>query len=391
MNSVNPNYKIGLYVRNSHAKQDTLEGTVKNQEERLRQYIRLRNMSGQFGEVVKVYVDRSLSAKNMHRPAVQQLLEDISAKRVTMVAVSELSRITRNMGDFGQFWELLQKQKCGFLSLRENVDTSNAAGEMVMYMLANIAQFERKQTGERVRENFKVRASRGLYNGGPLPLGYKLIPDKPGHLAIDEGQAEVVRKAFDYFLEYETLSRAAKALNQDGVKIEKRMRGGGGKTRVGFFTVDVLRTILRNKYYKGIREYKDGDETLEAKGAWSPIVETGKFDRVQEILKSNFRKRKPFVPTRRPYILAGITVCQTCGRSLSGANAQGKRKKYAYYTHGYANKKATTMAETPHRCDPNRVSADKLEEIVLANVRELAANEQMAGDYRGGEKDLSRG
>ena len=76
--------------------------------------------------------------------------------------VSELSRITRSMRDFGEVWDFLGEKKCAFLSLRENVDTSNAAGEMVMYMLANIAQFELKQTGERVAANLRgFRAKAG--------------------------------------------------------------------------------------------------------------------------------------------------------------------------------------------------------------------------------------
>ena len=119
----NPNYKIGLYVRNSDFKQDTPEGTIKNQEQRLRQYVELRNSSCQFGEIKQVYIDRSLSAKNMNRPRLQELIRDISEGKINMIAVSELSRITRNMKDFSILWELFQKHNCGFLSLRENVDT----------------------------------------------------------------------------------------------------------------------------------------------------------------------------------------------------------------------------------------------------------------------------
>ena len=206
----NPNYKIGLYVRNSSVGQDTPEGTIKNQEQRLRQYVELRNASGSFGEIVQVYIDRSLSAKDMNRPAVQEMLRDIAKGKINMIAVSELSRITRSVRDFGEVWELLKEHKCGFLSLRENVDTSSAAGEMVMYMLANIAQFERKQTGERVAANLRIRSSRGLYNGGPIALGYNRIEGKPGYLEIDKENAKMIRKAFDYFLSHETLSKDGK-------------------------------------------------------------------------------------------------------------------------------------------------------------------------------------
>ena len=307
MNHTNPNHKIGLYVRNSDPKQDTPEGTIKNQEERLRQYVDLRNMSDSFGEIVQVYVDRSLSAKDMNRPAMQQLLRDIAKQKINMVAVSELSRITRNMRDFGEVWELLKEYKCGFLSLRENVDTSNAAGEMVMFMLANIAQFERKQTSERVAANCKARSRRGLYNGGIVPLGYRLIPKKKGYLEVDSERAETVKMAFKYFLKYETLSQTAKKLNEDGIKVNRLVQGGGRYSRLDFFTVDNLHNILTNKTYKGIKAYRDGEERREVKAVWKAIIEPAQFDRVQEILGKNRTKKKPFVVKRYPYILSGLT------------------------------------------------------------------------------------
>ena len=340
------NFKIGLYVRNSDPKQDTPEGTVKNQEQRLRQYVELRNLSGDFGEVVEVYIDRSLSAKNMNRPAIQRLLKDVVEGKIDMVAVSELSRITRNMRDFGEVWELFQKHKCGFLSLRENVDTGNAAGEMVMFMLANIAQFERKQTSERVAASHKIRSSRGLYNGGVVPLGYRTISHKKGYLEIDPERAKTVIRAFDYFLKHETLSRTAKHLNDDGIRISRQVQGGGRWQRLNFFTVDNLHNILTNKSYKGVKVWKDGGKECEAPAVWKAIVSAAKFDRVQKILRGNHRRKKPFTPKRYPYILSGLTSCAQCGDVMCGKSAHGSNgKKYGYYEHSWASKKGSTFTK----------------------------------------------
>lgn len=67
----------------------------------------------------------------------------------------------------------MSEVKCSFMSLREDFDTTTAAGEMLLFQLMNFAQFERKQTSERVSANILARASRGLYNGGTIPLGFK--------------------------------------------------------------------------------------------------------------------------------------------------------------------------------------------------------------------------
>ena len=98
---------------------------------------------------------------------------------------------------------------------------------------------------KRVLANQRIRAARGLTNGGPVPLGHKLIPNNPGHLAIDEATQGIVVKAFDYFLKYESLSLAAKKLNEDGITVP-RFQAGGGNQRVGTFRADFLHRILRN-------------------------------------------------------------------------------------------------------------------------------------------------
>ena len=103
-------------------------------------------MVAPFGEVVEVFVDAGISAKDMNRPALQRLLQKIQNKEINLVLVTELSRFTRSIKDFSILWEFLEKHQCKFMSIKDNFDTSTAAGELVMYMMATIAQFERKQT-----------------------------------------------------------------------------------------------------------------------------------------------------------------------------------------------------------------------------------------------------
>ena len=186
--------------------------------------------------------------------------------------VSEISRISRNMKDFSEIWEMMKANSCGFYSLRENFDTTTAAGEMVLYTIANIAQFERRQVSERVSANIKARAKRGLYNGGSVPIGYKLNPDKKGYLEIDKPMAEVVKKAFEAYLEKEALSQAAKYLNDQGVKMKRFKQGGGKFDRLSHFTVDNLHAILTSKAYIGVKVFKDDGKMNEAKAVWKPII-----------------------------------------------------------------------------------------------------------------------
>lgn len=99
-------HKIALYVRVSTEEQaENPEGSIRNQEDRLRTAVSLKNMEGNFGEVVEVFIDRARSGKDTNRPELQRMLAAIRRKEVTLVMVSELSRLSRSIRDFSEIWK----------------------------------------------------------------------------------------------------------------------------------------------------------------------------------------------------------------------------------------------------------------------------------------------
>jgi site-specific DNA recombinase len=373
------NHKIAFYIRVSTEEQaENPEGSIRNQEDRLHQAVKLKNMDTAFGEVTGVFIDRARSGKDTNRPELQRLLHAIRKQAVTLVMVSELSRLPRSIRDFLEMWELMQQKECGLYSLRENFDTTTAAGEMVLYTIANIAQFERRQVSERVTANFQSRASRGLYNGGPVPVGYKLILDKPGFLEVDEPMAEIVRASFQAFLNHGTLSATGKYLNDQGYVLKKHIQGGGNKARLSHFTVDNLYKMLRNQAYIGVRRYRMKGEVKETKATWQAIVDPNIFARAQEILTANCSKKKPHSKIRYPFLLSGITFCEACKGPLSGKSAHGNGGKIGYYEHIWATKRLSCLTKKTFHCEPHRVLAKKLEPAVIENVRRLLTDQKFA-------------
>ncbi len=365
--------RIALYIRVSTEEQaDNPEGSIKSQEQRLRAHVEYRNSQEPFGEVAAVYIDRAKSGKDTKRPELQRMLSSITRGEVTHVLVSELSRLSRNIRDFIEMWELMETSGCQFQSLREQVDTSTAAGRMVINSMMNFAQFEREQTAERVTANLIARSARGLYNGGIVPMGYKPIPDKKGYLEIDETVAPMIRRAFAAFLSEESLSAAAKWLNENGERIPRQMRSGGGKPRLGHFTIDNLHFILRNKAYAGIKTHTVKGEVREAKAVWDAIIDPVTFARVQELLSKNYCRKKPLNSRNRyPFLFAGIAHCGTCGDRLSGKSANGNGGKIAYYEHAWSTKKQACLVKKVFDCKPNRVLAKRIEPVVWDTVQEL--------------------
>lgn len=369
-------HKICFYIRVSTEEQEkNLEGSIKNQKERLLEAVKFKNLSRNFGEIVSIYIDRAKSGKDTNRPELQKMLFEIGQGRIDLVMVSEISRISRNMKDFSEIWELMKKHSCGFYSLRENFDTTTAAGEMVLYTIANIAQFERRQVSERVSANIKARAKRGLYNGGSVPLGFKL-GEKKGYLELDHEMANFVRFCFSTYLEKESLSQTAKYLNDQGYTIRRWKQGGGKFKRLGHFSVDNLHKILVNKAYIGIKVFKDGDAYSETDAVWQPIVDEEIFNRLQAKLKKNLSKKKPHSKKRYPYLLSGISFCKACGDAMCGKSAHGNGGKIGYYEHSWATKRNSTLTKKVFDCEPRRVLAKKLEPLVTEKAEAILFQDQ---------------
>lgn len=374
----NQNFKIALYIRVSTEEQaENPEGSIRNQEDRLRQAVVYKNHNGNFGEIKGVFVDAGISAKDMKRPKLQELLRTIRSGEIDLVMVTELSRLSRNTRDFIEMWDMMKLHDCGFTSLREDFDTTTAAGEMVILQLMNLAQFERRQTSERVEANIAARAARGLYNGGCVPLGYRTIPDRPGFLEIDEEMAEVVRVAFTAFLREGSLAKTAIWLNDNGYRLKKHREGGGSFKRVGHFTVDNLQALLRNKVYIGVKVYTYRGEAREAKAVWPSLIDEGTFHRIGKILDKNKSRFKPTKQNRRPYLLSGITHCQTCASFMPGKSATGNGGKVPYYEHAWATKRDATLSKKMFKCEPHRVPAKKLEPLVMEKFKSILCDSNM--------------
>jgi hypothetical protein len=237
--------------------------------------------------------------------------------------------------------------------------------------------FDSTQTSERVAANILARSSRGLYNGGSIPLGYKKCQTKNGSLDVDEPQAETVRVAFEAFLREGCLSKAARWLNDNGYKAKVHLEGGGSLMRIGHFTVDNLQKMLRNKIYIGVKSYRHKGIDMEVKAVWEGIVDETIFYRANEKLTKNRSRLKPITDqSRHPYLLSGVAFCMTCGDHMPGKSATGRNGKVPYYEHSWATKRESCLTKKTFKCDPTRVQAKKAEALVWAEFSRLLENDE---------------
>ncbi len=161
------------YVRVSTNEQAEKGVSLGAQEERIRAWCQAREW-----DCVEIFRDDGYSAKDLKRPALRRLLEEVSRqfRRFDGVVVAKLDRLTRSVRDLGTLTETAEKHGLALVSVQESVDTTTATGKLFHTLVAAISEWERGMVGERTRDALAHKRQRGERTGA-LPYGYALAPD----------------------------------------------------------------------------------------------------------------------------------------------------------------------------------------------------------------------
>lgn len=143
------------------------------------------------------YDDGGFSGGNLKRPALKRLMADVEKDKVDMIVVYKIDRLTRSLLDFAQLVQTFEKNNCSFVSVTQHFNTCDSMGKLTLNILLSFAQFERELGAERVRDKIAASKKKGMWTGGPTPLGYDIKEKK---LIINQEEAEVVKFIFDDYL-----------------------------------------------------------------------------------------------------------------------------------------------------------------------------------------------
>ena len=228
------------------------------------------------GYATALYQDAGISGKDIrHRPAMCQMLADVEAGKIAVVAVWAMSRLTCSVADLYTTLELLAAKGASLMSFTESFDTGTPMGRAMVGMIGVFAQMEREVTGERVQAAMEARALQGKRTCHCV-LGY----DTAGadDLIINPAEAEMVRYIFAKYLEHRSLSAVAELC---------RIKGYHGK-RGREMCAWSVRIILSRPIYAG---YNSWHGQL-IKGSHQPLISVADFNRVQRILANPVTGRK---------------------------------------------------------------------------------------------------
>ncbi|MFD0916533.1 recombinase family protein [Pseudahrensia aquimaris] len=223
------------------------------------------------------YDDGGLSGGTMDRPALQNLLNAVDDGLVDQIVVYKVDRLTRSLPDFSRLIERLDKAQASFVSVTQSFNTATSMGRLTLNVLLSFAQFEREVTAERIRDKIAASKKKGMWVGGPVPLGY-LVKDRT--LIAREDEAAIVRRIYDLYLKHGTIRETKAEADSLGLR-SRRWTTRTGKDRGGLlFTRGHLYRILTNPIYTGLVHHKGATY----KGQHDGIVDPAIWQRVQDQL-----------------------------------------------------------------------------------------------------------
>ena len=303
-----------VYIRVSTEDQAREGFSLGEQKEKLLQLCAFKEY-----EVFKVYEDAGISAKDMeHRPAFQEMLQDMRDGKINYIVAYKLDRVTRSVRDLEELILELEKYNCYLVCDRDDVNTSTANGRFFVRMLTVLSQLEIEIVSERTKFGLNGAIKSG-HLPGKIPLGYKKDLNKK--TVIDETTKDIVIRIFNMYLEGKSYQQISNILNKEKVLYPKKWRD------------TTIMGMIDNRVYMGdyeqhrsISKQTNGETTIFM-NVVEPIITRAMWEEAQMQKEKNQRAY-----TRdRVYLFFQRLKCPECGRIMKCKGSGGTKKKYMYY------------------------------------------------------------
>ena len=271
------------------------------------------------------------------------------------MVVYKVDRLTRSLTDFAKLVELFDRHGVSFVSITQSFNTTTSMGRLTLNVLLSFAQFEREVIGERVRDKIAASKRKGLWMGGPVPLGYASVNKK---LVIAEDEAETVRTIFRRYLELGSIQALADDLDRRGIITKSRVWSNGRTVGGVRFGVGPLAYLLKNRVYIGEvvhrHEIHAGDHLA--------ILDRDLFEAVQTKLASKAVDRTLRLKGS-PSLLTGL-IFDGVGNKMRPSHTNKQGVRYRYYV-----SQAALCDRDSDACGMTRIPAPDIETLVLDCLR----------------------
>jgi site-specific DNA recombinase len=344
------------------------------QREAAEAYIKSQKHEG-WEVIPTLYDDGGFSGGNMERPALKKLLDDMKDKKINIVVVYKVDRLSRALSDFAKMVEIFDAHKVSFVSVTQQFNTTTSMGRLTLNVLLSFAQFEREVTGERIRDKVAASKKKGMWMGGPQPLGYDV---KDRKLIINKPEAEIIRFIYEYYLNNkkgEPLWKLLDILRSKGWKNKSYTSKKGNNIIGKEFKLNHIYLILQNPIYNGKIRHKGEIYAGEHKA----IIDDELWNQVKNKITSkdfmsNSRKKNSGCKlTGKIYDYLGNRMSPTYSYKYY---ADGRRYKMNYYVNREIAKSGKTNSEFKRiRADYiDKTIENELTKIINSKIDELSTS-----------------
>ena len=348
--------RCAIYTRKSS--EEGLEQSFNSldaQREACEAYILSQRQEGWRGIETR-YDDGGYSGGSMERPALKQLLADIDARKIDVVVVYKVDRLTRSLADFARIVQVFDSRNVSFVSVTQQFNTTSSMGRLTLNVLLSFAQFEREVTGERIRDKIAASKRKGMWMGGRVPLGYDL---KDRKLIVNPVEAKQVQEIFRAYLEVGCVRKLRAHLEQCRVLSKVRISPSGQEAGGGSHSRGALYKLLANRIYIGEVFHKGNAYPGEHKA----IIDRELWESVRAKVAENHRARKHRTNASEPSLLSGL-IFDEDGSRYTPSHAVKGGKRYRYYV-----SRKIIHGQSAASTQPSRIPARELEQLVLTELR----------------------
>ena len=346
---------VALYARVSSDRQD-VDLSVAAQLRALRDYAAKHGCV-----VVREYVDEAESGRVADRPQFRRMLDAASRPDAPFqeILVWKFSRFTRKREHAVAFKSMLRRRGIRVVSITEPADDS-PTGKLMEAIIESVDEFYSENLAQEVTRGMREAATRGFWISPYAPYGYRKVYVQDGSkkrpkLALAPPADAVVRRIFDMALHGRSSLDITKTLNAEGVASPRGKR----------WLKTTVHKVLTNETYTGTLVWgtraKDQAPPVRVENAFPAIVSTQTFTQVAQLLRDRAPARVHPRRAASPYLLSGLVTCQTCGATLTAAEAKSGR--YTYYVCHSLLKLGQGACTTP------RLNASRFEKLILDQIR----------------------
>ena len=346
--------RCAIYTRKSS--EEGLEqsfNSLQAQREACESYIASQRHEGWHG-IKTHYDDGGFSGGTMDRPALRRLLDDIASGKIDTVVVYKVDRLTRSLADFAKIVEAFDRQGISFVSVTQQFNTTTSMGRLTLNVLLSFAQFEREVTGERIRDKVAASKKKGMWMGGPVPLGYDL---RDHHLYVNPEEATIVRKIFTDYLRLGCVSELKRCLDKEGLRSKIRVSAEGHSSGGASFSRGALYSLLANRLYLGQIEHRGQVHP----GQHKAVIDASLWEKVASQLAENRRCRRRRSAKHPPGLLTGL-LFDARGERYTPTHSLKCGRRYRYYT------SQAVIQERENPPTVRRLPAHEMEQAVLARL-----------------------